>query len=345
MRRVLIVFMSLLLFVGCNNKEGLKGQSTAVDKSENISSTSNSNQKDIVDKKNENGIVTIQDIANWNHPTKSVFESYGFKIQKVKLLKNNQYPIFYIDGTQKKDIYGYSFINKIAEKNSYWDFKIVSNEKYNEIYCDQKQKIVLKSVNDKSITDYTKNDFFRFNGKWYDQSFIKSENGINSIELEFKDNGKDADAYLVSDTPLTGRAEIRTIIHFDDKGYGKFNFDDKYGNAGTGDLNIVDDGFYVETKLTKIKNKEKGFIGHGSYVREYGFVNIKKSYEYLVNKLGIIDNNKGMYVPKTDDDVYLDYEGKDEKSRYIFGLRRCSDTVIVCWYHINPISLEYETEN
>ncbi|HEY9058968.1 MAG TPA: hypothetical protein VIO64_00460 [Pseudobacteroides sp.] len=41
-------------------------------------------------------ITIITDIANWNHPVKSVMQQNSITIKKVELKNNKTYPMFYV---------------------------------------------------------------------------------------------------------------------------------------------------------------------------------------------------------------------------------------------------------
>ena len=68
----------------------------------------------------------ISDILNWKHPTKEVFEKYGFKIEKVEL--DGNYPILYVkyneNSIEEKTVFE-KISQEIFKANGYWDFKIV----------------------------------------------------------------------------------------------------------------------------------------------------------------------------------------------------------------------------
>jgi hypothetical protein len=98
--------------------------------------------------------VVITEIKNWDHPTKNVFKSYGFIVNKVELLKNKTYPVFYVIHNDSQSIYDFKLLREITEKNGYWDYKIVDGKGYIEVFCDRKQNKIIRTVSDKGELDY-----------------------------------------------------------------------------------------------------------------------------------------------------------------------------------------------
>lgn len=96
----------------------------------------------------ENILITkvITDIAKWNHPTKEVFKKYGFRVTKIEFTHNNTYPIFYVKDNPYCDMGDDIFLEELANKNGYWDFKIITIKKFYtksyEVTCDKKKKMV-----------------------------------------------------------------------------------------------------------------------------------------------------------------------------------------------------------
>lgn len=73
----------------------------------------------------------ITDITTWEHPTKKVFEKYNIVVDKIELLNDKTYPVFYCSFPQKIDFNDQSskqfylpILNKLAKENGYWDFKL-----------------------------------------------------------------------------------------------------------------------------------------------------------------------------------------------------------------------------
>ncbi len=86
---------------------------------------------------------TITDLASWKHPVKAVFEKADLKLERVELIDNQQYPIFYL-----KDSSAYEFKNdlleKLAQANNYWDYQITTDAGCLKVTCDRKGKQVTK---------------------------------------------------------------------------------------------------------------------------------------------------------------------------------------------------------
>jgi alpha-tubulin suppressor-like RCC1 family protein len=93
--------------------------------------------------------TVIKDLSKWNHPVKRIFETYGFKLVKVEIIPKNQLPIYIVTHQANRNIYDDSFLHAVADSNSYNDFIIVDNQGFVEVYCDKKQKKVIKAVTDR----------------------------------------------------------------------------------------------------------------------------------------------------------------------------------------------------
>ena len=100
----------------------------------------------------------ISNIEKWNHPTKKVFIDNGFKVEKVELINEKKFPIFYIKAENKEAeyIYNEEFIKEVAKANGYWDYKIIFKDDFVELFCDKKKKIVKKSVSSNSTLEFEK---------------------------------------------------------------------------------------------------------------------------------------------------------------------------------------------
>jgi alpha-tubulin suppressor-like RCC1 family protein len=93
--------------------------------------------------------TVIKDVSKWDHPVKKVFASYGFKLMRVEIIQKSQMPIYIVTHDSSRSIYDDSFLDAIADSNSYNDFIIVDNHGFVEVYCDKKQKKVTKAVTDR----------------------------------------------------------------------------------------------------------------------------------------------------------------------------------------------------
>lgn len=92
--------------------------------------------------------VIISDIVSWQHPTKPVFERYGFQVTKVELYEDGTYPVFYLQPGSRVTIYNYTFLSDVAQKNGFWNYKVVSPNGFVEVYCDKDKERVTKTKSD-----------------------------------------------------------------------------------------------------------------------------------------------------------------------------------------------------
>jgi hypothetical protein len=98
---------------------------------------------------------TIVDIENWNHPSKSIFDNYGFKIIKIELYSNDTYPVFHISSYEQiTQIDDYNFLSDIAKVNDYQDYMVVYDKNPIEVYCDNSNKKVIKARYNSEIIEY-----------------------------------------------------------------------------------------------------------------------------------------------------------------------------------------------
>jgi hypothetical protein len=98
---------------------------------------------------------TIVDIENWNHPSKSIFADYGFKIIKIELYSNDTYPVFHISSYEQiTQIDDYNFLSDIAKANDYRDYMVVYDKNPIEVYCDKSNKKVIKARYNSEIIEY-----------------------------------------------------------------------------------------------------------------------------------------------------------------------------------------------
>lgn len=212
----------------------------------------------------------------------------------------------------------------------------------------KEEEVITQDITDEDDKDNTIYDFSKYEGEWYDTSFINVDEGVNMIKLDFSDDNKSAMITLVSSSEEKGFAEIKTETKFDHYGKGNFSYnDDLWGNKGSGEICISDDTVNIKIEETKTVNSEKGFsLGFGNYVTKKDYNGIKKAMDILHKDYDYEDNHKGSYIPKTDDNdsVYFAYEGIDGQGRYIIGVRKCKDTVIVAWYYFEPDTFEVEVE-
>lgn len=104
---------------------------------------------------NPENIVT----ENWQHSTKEIFDQYGFKVEAVELYSGGTYPVFSLSPSiDKKKIYDYRFLSKVAEKNSFGDYKIICNDNFIEVYCDKVAQRVIMTKSDTGDKEYDNYD-------------------------------------------------------------------------------------------------------------------------------------------------------------------------------------------
>jgi hypothetical protein len=97
----------------------------------------------------------IVDIESWNHPSKSIFTDYSFKISKIELYSNDTYPVFYINSNKQiTQIDDYNFLSDIAKANDYRDYMVVYDKNHIEVYCDKSNKKVVKARYNSEIIEY-----------------------------------------------------------------------------------------------------------------------------------------------------------------------------------------------
>ncbi len=73
---------------------------------------------------------TIDDIANWSHPTKAVFVKYGIEVLRLELLANKTYPIFTVSDNPlfggKTSKRRKALFKALLKANAQWDFAITT---------------------------------------------------------------------------------------------------------------------------------------------------------------------------------------------------------------------------
>lgn len=88
----------------------------------------------------------ITDIAKWNHPTKEVFEKYGYNLTKIEFTQNNTYPIFYVNSDLDYVFSNEPFLEELAKNNGYWNFTIKIGIQSLEVTCNKKQKKIENKI-------------------------------------------------------------------------------------------------------------------------------------------------------------------------------------------------------
>ena len=91
----------------------------------------------------------INDILNWRHPVKRIFEEYQVTVDRVELLYKDTYPIFYV--WLPKDLLTSEIksflvlIQDVANANAYWDYQIVdiTRDIVIKVQCSKSQKRII----------------------------------------------------------------------------------------------------------------------------------------------------------------------------------------------------------
>lgn len=96
--------------------------------------------------KTSDEVQVIQDMSGWNHPTKNVFDRYGLQLLKVELSNDQTYPTFYLSTDPQRLLVDPIFQYELAEANGYWDYKMIYDDQYVEVYADKANKLVNKMV-------------------------------------------------------------------------------------------------------------------------------------------------------------------------------------------------------
>ena len=162
-RKMLIgIFTMLFLLTGCSSESKNDPEEQDSENSGQSQIRVEESQEPVSENDNTEGDV-ITDITTWEHPTKKVFEKYNIVVDKIELLNDKTYPVFYCSFPQKIDFNDQSskqfylpILNKLAKENGYWDFKLQDSNGVISISatCEKKWKRLeeLKYFDDQGIT-------------------------------------------------------------------------------------------------------------------------------------------------------------------------------------------------
>lgn len=293
----------------------------------------------------------IADIENWKHPVKDYMKLKNIKLTRVELQNEKTYPIFYVEDFDDYCFENLEIFTDIAEKNGYWDYRLEENEKFAEVYCDKKNKIVTKIITNSKTTKVTAFDFTKYNQKWYSESYAHlPEKYFSSLDLKFKDGGNECTIDFESKDKDDGYAKGSGKVYFDCLGDGKAVFIDNNKNKISVKISLENDYVKIEEfKVIKKSSKNIFSTGFSDYTTAEEIERIRKAFEIVKKESGYTDAHEAGYIPKSDEDdfdtTYFGYEGKTEDGKYRIGIRRCRDTVIVEWLNINVDTGEVEKEN
>ncbi|WP_019908817.1 hypothetical protein [Paenibacillus sp. HW567] len=291
--------------------------------------------------------VIITDLAKWKHPVKEVFKKNHVTLVRVELTNNKTYPTFIVKSLEGISADSSDFLYSLSEKNGYWDFRITDGTRFINVYCDKTKKIITKAESNEKTMDIATIIFPEYNGVWLDVSFANQTGYYSKMNIKFLENNH-AHVVLESSTDLTGTAQIVNNIYFDYNQEANFTGIDSFGNTIKAKISLYDGNVsfdYLSNDAYKGK-KNIVTVGSGRFVREAEYLNVQKSMKILITKYGFVDNSKGFYIPKYEDEsLYFGYEGKTDDGRYRIGVRYCRDTVIYAWYLVDPDTKEVEVEN
>lgn len=267
---------------------------------------------------NNSNVFKIEDIKNWKHPVKTVFEKYDIDLLRVELLNNKTYPIFYSDGMFNLR-YDFNLLNELAKANSYNNYKIVyANAVINsvEVFCNHKNKEIIKTIvnNDdktKDINEYSYN--------------LKTKNNLcdKDFEVYYK-------KYKIS-------KNIDTDKFISKFGYGDANDNNNLGHIGKGDdgcernaFGYEDGNNYIRLIMLNI-NEEDGGLERVDVDKTNRNIKCGDSKEKLIKIYGHPN-----FVIKTDVN-----KGKHEEDEFVYQYSSQELRFYVYQSKIVNISLEY----
>lgn len=299
-------------------------------------------------KKNNNADpkVIITDLGKWQHPVKEVFKKNKLTLVSVELTNNKTYPTFIVKSLEGVTAESSDFLYSLSEKNGYWDFRITDGTRFVNVYCDKTKKIITKAESNEKIMDIADINFTEYNGVWLDDSFANKTGYYSKMNIKFLGNNQ-AHILFESSTDQTGTAQIVKNVYFDYNQEAKLIGIDSFGNTIKAKISLYDGdvSFHYLPSNGYTGKKNMFTVGLGRFVNEADYLNVQKSMKILSTKYGFVDNSKGFYIPKYEDDsLYLGYEGKTDDGRYRIAVRYCRDTVIYAWYLVNPYTKEVEVE-
>lgn len=148
---------------------------------------------------------------NWQHPTKEIFEQYGFQVAAVELYSDETYPVFLLQPyNHKVSIYDYRFLSKIAEKNGFWNCKIISGDHFVEVVCDKMTQRVIMTKSDIENKEYDDYDLETAKQKAIELVMRDRKLTYNEATDEYSREGKSFTVKLKAfGFDANGRYEIR----------------------------------------------------------------------------------------------------------------------------------------
>lgn len=340
-KRIYFTGIICLILLGCNEPQyNNNNSSNTKQESGNVECT-------LIEDENN-----ISDIENWKHPVKDYMKLKNIKLVKVELENDKTYPTFYVEDFDTYYFEDLELFSDIAEKNGYWDYKLVADEKFAEVYCDKKNKIVTQIVTDSKTIKVTAFDFTKYNQKWYSDTYAHvAEKYFSMLDLNFKDGSNECIVNFESNDKDDGYSKGTTKVYFDCLGHGEGVFTDNNKNKIGVKILLENDCVKIEDFKIIKKNSDKNIfsMGFSEYTTAKEIERIRKAFKIVKEKSGYTDAHEANYIPKADDEdfdlTYFSFEGKTDDGKYRIGIRRCRDTVIVVWWNINTDTGEVEEEN
>lgn len=167
---LVIVLLAFLVLNGCVNKK----------ENSNINTKQQKIEKTAEESVNYGTLNVIENINNWKHPVKDIFECKNLKIIKAEISENKNYYVFHLKSLDSSYFIDKKFLISVAEQIGFNNFKIVSEKKFGDVKCDKIQEII-KNV----TTDFAKIEFTELS-----KEEIKKDETIkeNSKEKESNSN-------------------------------------------------------------------------------------------------------------------------------------------------------------
>jgi hypothetical protein len=265
---------------------------------------------------------TINDIEHWNHPVKKLLEGYGIGIDEVELLNNKTYPIFnlgYTDGLL--DECYYSDLWNIAEANGFWNYKLCSDDSYDEnksveVFCDRSKRILIKAVIYEKEQDGSKS----LNKVETDRYFVNKYTRNTLKDNDFK--------VKIGNVEVSKQSGLAEIVR-------------KYGTGSADESNNA------------------GYIGRtpdGHQRRRYGYPKNNPIYNLIIlddQELERIDVNltiKGLHIGDSYNKMINQYgkpsfeilRGRDRVSEYVYSYKDMQFQVLIYNNKVNNISIQYQ---
>lgn len=193
---LIFIFSFLLICIGCNEEK-----------------TSNDSTMGIKDEMIKSDSIVIKDVENWNHPIAKILKDNYIKANSIEFLKDNSGIIIFVDYFYNEEINSqnaetiYKILEKIAEANSFKNFKIVceNGDQIIEVECST-QKIAKVILNGKPGL---LNEMIQYHNAMMEKSddvlnFLDRavpEVGLFGKMISSLSNGKTSKVYMIEESP------------------------------------------------------------------------------------------------------------------------------------------------